>query len=61
MSSLKSKLETVNTALFTDQRLDLIPEYFSSEYIVHITGDDVAGGHDIIRSISEAYFEPSPS
>ena len=49
--SLSSKIQAANTAIIVNGDLDAIEEYFAADYVVHLTGRDMKGGHDAIRNI----------
>jgi len=47
-SPLASKIQAVNSALYTDENLDSIEDFFAIDYIVHVT-DNSMKGHNVIR------------
>lgn len=53
MDPLTSKIETANTALFEEGDLDAIADFFSPEYVAHLTELDTTGGHHLVRRYVE--------
>jgi predicted ester cyclase len=47
--SLASTIRAANTALISKKRLDRIAEYFTPNYVAHLTGDDIHG-HRAVRA-----------
>ena len=50
-----------NTALFTEGNLEAIPEFFAPDYVAHITGGKMTGGHDAIREVLAAIKHAFPA
>jgi predicted ester cyclase len=50
-----SQIEAANSALIVKGDLGAIGEYFSPDYVAHLTGQDMAGGHEVVRKIVGAY------
>ena len=38
----------------------MIPDYFATDYLAHLTDQDVAGGHKLIRGMLELYERAFP-
>ncbi len=57
---LKPKLEGINETLFAYRKIDQIPECFTSDYTAHISEDQTASGHDIIRKHLQALQRAFP-
>ena len=49
--SLAQKIEAANNALIVDGDLDAVENYFTSDYVVHLTDHDIKGGQSSIRDI----------
>jgi ketosteroid isomerase-like protein len=47
--SLASKIQAANSALIANGNLDAVGEFFTLDYVVHLTDQDMTGGHDAIR------------
>lgn len=50
-----SRIEAANAALIVDGDFDAIGEFFSPDYVAHLTGRDLAGGHEAVRKVVAAY------
>lgn len=50
-----SQIEAANAALIVNGDLAAIGEFFSPDYVAHLTGQDMAGGHKAVRKIVAAY------
>ena len=48
--SLASRIQAANSALIANGNLDAVGEFFTPDYVVHLTDQDLAGGHGAIRS-----------
>ena len=48
-------IRKANAALLERGEVEAVGEYFSPEYIVHITGEDLTGGHSLIRRVVAMY------
>ena len=53
--SLKSKIEAANSTLIANGNLNAIGEFFTPDYVIHLTDEDMTGGHDAIRKILDMY------
>lgn len=52
MSSLsRDLLQQANAELLEQGRVETIADYYSPEYVVHITGRDLSGGHALIEQV----------
>ena len=47
--SLASKIQAANSALIVNGDLDAVGEFFTLDYVAHLTERDMEGGHDWIR------------
>ena len=57
--SLASKIEAANSALMANGQVDAIGEFFTPDYVAHLTDQDMTGGHDAIRKSSACIGVPS--
>jgi steroid delta-isomerase-like uncharacterized protein len=58
--SLASKIQAANSALIANGNLDAIAEFFTPDYVAHLTDQNMAGGHDAIRKILDMYRRAFP-
>jgi steroid delta-isomerase-like uncharacterized protein len=58
--SLAAKIRAANTALLANGNLDAVGEFFTLDYVAHVTDHDMTGGHDAIRSILGMYRRAFP-
>ncbi len=49
--SLATKIKNANAILINNGNLEVIGDYFTSDYIVHLTNRIVKGGHGTVRDI----------
>jgi steroid delta-isomerase-like uncharacterized protein len=49
--SLTSMIQAANTILITNGDLDAVGNFFMQDYVVHLTGRDIKGGHDTVQDI----------
>jgi len=61
MEPLSSKIYAANHTLIEDGNSDAISTYFASDYVAHLTGQDVAGGHKLIRGMLDSYQRAFPN
>ena len=50
-----SLLKKATAALLERGEIDRMADYFSPNYVVHLTGKDASGGHDMIRKVVSLY------
>lgn len=50
-----SQIKAANAALIVNGDLGAIGEFFSPDYVAHLTDQDMAGGHEVVRKIVAAY------
>lgn len=60
MKSLSSKIKAANRKLITKGEHAAIEEFFSPDYVAHLTGHNVSGGHKLVRSLLELYQRAFP-
>lgn len=60
MESLSSKIMEANQTLLSNGNHEAVREFFTSDYVAHITGQDVAGGHKLIQGLLELYQRAFP-
>ena len=53
--SLTTKIKAANSALMANGNLDAVSEFFASDYVTHLTEEDMTGGHDAIRRVLGMY------
>jgi steroid delta-isomerase-like uncharacterized protein len=58
--SLASKIEAANSALIAKRDLDAVAEFFAPDYVVHLTDEDMTGGHAAIRRVLAMYRHAFP-
>jgi steroid delta-isomerase-like uncharacterized protein len=58
--SLESKVEAAASAMFAMGRLDAVGEFFTPDYVAHLTDQDMAGGHGAIRQVLGLYRRAFP-
>ena len=46
--SLASKIRAANATLIADGNLDAVGDFFTSDYVAHLTDRDMKGGHEAI-------------
>ncbi len=49
--SLASKIKNANTILIANGDLEVVGDFFTSDYIVHLTGRILKGGHSTVKNI----------
>lgn len=47
--SLASKIRAANSVILADGDLDAVGEFFTSDYVAHLTEEDMTGGHGAVR------------
>ena len=47
--SLASRIHAANAALIVEGNLDAVGEFFTPDYVAHLTDKELAGGHSAIR------------
>ena len=58
--SCASKIQAANSALIANGNLDAIGEFFTPDYVIHLTDEDMTGGHGTIRKILDLYRRVFP-
>ena len=58
--SLASKIKAVNSALIADGNLDAVGEFFTPDYVAHVTDEDMDLGHGGIRRVLGMYQRAFP-
>jgi steroid delta-isomerase-like uncharacterized protein len=53
--SLSSKVEAANSTLIGNGDLDAVAEFFTSDYVAHVTEGHITGGHGAIRKVLRMY------
>lgn len=57
---LVSQIEGANRALIVNGDLDALSDYFTPDYVAHLTGEDFAGGHATIQKVVGMYRRSFP-
>lgn len=60
MKSLSSKIIAANHTLISDGNHDAVSDFFAADYVAHVTGQDVAGGHKVVRGMLQMYQRAFP-
>ncbi len=60
MSSLSAKIKAANRTLIAEGNHEAVQKFFTSDYVAHLTDQDVAGGHELIRGHLELYKRAFP-
>jgi hypothetical protein len=58
--SLASKIRAANSSLIANGNLDAVGEFFTPDYVAHVTEQDMALGFDGIRTILGMYQRAFP-
>lgn len=58
--SQSSKIKAANTALYAEGKLDAVAEFFTTDYIAHVTNKDLPLGHDGIQQVLGLYRRAFP-
>jgi predicted ester cyclase len=58
--SLASRIEAANSALLANWDLGAIGEFFTPDYVAHLTDEDMRGGHGAIRRVLGMYRRAFP-
>lgn len=58
--SLASIIEAANASLIAIGNFDAIGEFFTPDYVAHLTDQDMTGGHDAIRTVLDMYRRSFP-
>jgi predicted ester cyclase len=48
-------IEAANAAVIVSGNLDAIGDYFAPNYIAHVSGQDLPGGHEVVKKVVRAY------
>jgi predicted ester cyclase len=49
-------IEAANSALIVHGNLNEVADFFTADYVAHVTGQDFSGGHDVVKKIVRAYL-----
>ena len=58
--SLPSTIQLANVTLLSQGKHELVGEFFTSDYLVHLTDQDLRGGHKIVLGFLELYQRAFP-
>jgi predicted ester cyclase len=59
-ASLTQRIEEANRRLIVDHDADAVAEYFTADYVAHLTDQDMVGGHAAIRRVLRMYRQGFP-
>lgn len=48
-------IKAANSALIVNGNLDAVGDFFATNYVAHVTGQDFSGGHEVVKKIVRAY------
>jgi predicted ester cyclase len=48
-------IKAANTALIVNGNLDAVGDFFTIDYVAHVTGQDLSGGHEVVQKVVRAY------
>jgi len=57
---LAKKVKAANKALMEKGNIDAVSDFFTPDYVAHLTGEDITGGHAVIRQIVSLYRRAFP-
>ena len=58
--SLASNIQEANSALIANGELEAVGEFFTPDYVAHLTDQDMVGGHAAIRRVLGMYQHAFP-
>ena len=58
--SLASQVHAANSALLVNGSVENIGEYFTSDYVIHLTDQIMGGGHEVVKSFLGTYRRAFP-
>ena len=50
-ASIAERIHAANTALIVEGDLDRVGEFFAEDYVVHLTEQNMKGGHDTVKKV----------
>lgn len=53
--SKTATIEAANVALIIKGNLDEVADFFTADYVAHMTGQDYLGGHDVVKKFVRIY------
>jgi predicted ester cyclase len=48
-------IEAANSALIVNGKLDAVGDFFTTNYVAPATGQDLSGGHEVVKKVVHAY------
>jgi predicted ester cyclase len=48
-------IKAANTALIVNGNLDAVGDFFTTNYVAHVTGQDLSDGHEVVKKVVRAY------
>lgn len=61
MNSLVDKIHEANAVLIAEGNREAIGDYFTPDYVAHLTNRDMKGGHEAIRSVLDMLRRAFPT
>lgn len=61
METLSSIIHEANRVLVEKGNTDAISDFFAADYVAHLTDQDFAGGHKLIRGMLDQYQRAFPN
>jgi len=58
--SIASQIQAASSALIVNGNLDAVGEFFTPDYVAHLTDQDMTGGHGAIRKVVGMYRRAFP-
>ena len=58
--ALGTKIRAANSALIAEGNLYAVAEFFTPDYVAHLTNQNMKGGHDAIRKVVRMYRRAFP-
>lgn len=58
--SLACSFEDANASLIASKKLDAVERFLTKDYVAHVAGIELTGGHDTVRSILDALSRAFP-
>lgn len=49
-------IKAANSALIVKGNLNEVADFFTADYVAHVTGQDFSGGHDVVKKIVRTYL-----
>ena len=60
MNSLSLKIKAANQTLISEGKHEAVEQFFACDYVAHLTGKDLTGGHKLVRDQLKLYQRAFP-